>query len=131
MTPSDSWLSDCSRLLATGIEIDNLQLLLEFGESAWRNDLSVYNQVVTQLEDQLREAQTELTAWEAHTEQDEQKFEKDLSIAERDLMNYIRNNMKVADQVKALEDKAKQLYADLQELGMSTPELDAKISNLL
>jgi hypothetical protein len=131
MTPSESWLSDRSRLLATGIEIDNLHLLLEYGESAWNHDLSVYTQIVSQLEDDLKAAQTELSHLESQTLLDEQKFEKDLSIAERDVMNYIRNNTKVAQQVRSLEDKAKQLYSDLQEVGMSNPEIDSKISNLL
>jgi len=112
-------------------EIENLQLLLEFGESAWQHDLSFYNEVVEHLQRRLEKAQTQLLAAESELAKDEQRFEKDLSIAERDLFSYVRNNAKVADQVRALEEKAKQLYADLQELNMSTPEIDNKASSLL
>ena len=129
--PSDAWLDSRARIIAIESEIENLKLVLEYGESAWQHDLSHFNDVVVHLQQQLDTAQTELAAAESDLAKDEQRFEKDLSIAERDLFSYLRNNAKVADQVRVLEDQAKQLYADLQELGMSTPDMDNKISSLL
>jgi len=128
--PSESWLDSRSRIVAIESEIENLKLLLEFGESVWANDLSFYHQVVAHLETQLANAQSELSLAESDVGKDEQKFEKDLSVVERDLFSYLKNNAKVADQVRALETKAKQLHSDLQELGMSTPEIEKKISSL-
>jgi hypothetical protein len=128
--PSESWLDSRSRIVAIESEIENLKLVLEFGESAWANDSSFYHQVVAHLETKLRNTQNELNVAESDLAKDEQKFEKDLSVVERDLFSYLKNNSKVADQVRVLETKAKQLHSDLQELGMSTPEIENKISSL-
>ena len=127
---SESWLDVRSRIVSLESEIDNLNLLLEYGESAWAHDLNCYSQIIELLETQLSESRLELTSLETNLSSDEEKFEKDLGLAERDLFNYIRNNTKVSEQVNVMEEKVKELYSDLKELDMSNDEIDSKFSSV-
>ena len=120
-----------SRILATESEIDNLKLLDEFGKPAIDEDLWVFSEVLTQLKDELVSEEGSLATIEAAIAVREEKVEKELLIAEKDLFNYIRNNKKVQEQVVQMEEKAKALYADLVEVGMNNAEIEKLASNLL
>jgi len=120
-----------SRILATESEIDNLKLLDEFGKPAIDEDLWVFSEVLTQLKDELVSEEGSLATIEAAIAVREEKVEKELLIAEKDLFNYIRNNKKVQEQVVQMEEKAKALYADLVEVGMNNAEIEKLARNLL
>jgi hypothetical protein len=130
MSSSSGWHRE-SQLVATESEIENLKLLEEFGKQAWDEDLWVYSEVLKQLREKHKSLEEQLANIETSIKISEQKFDKELLVAEKDLFNYIRNNKRVVGQIQEMETKAKDLYNDICELGMNTLEIEKLASSLL
>jgi hypothetical protein len=112
-------------------EIENIEILIEYGHGAFEEDIASASANLALLQEQLAAAKQELEQLVNNRDRARAKYEKDLSIATTDLFNYLRNNEKTLIQVKMMEKRVKDRYAEMKAMGAPiSPEIE-KLASLL
>jgi hypothetical protein len=118
--PRHQW-SLKSRLVAAESQISQLELLSEYGEAAWKEDLDQMDSLIAQL--------GEFKQIEENRNIPQINPNPQTDLISRDLYNYVWNNEKIKIEIHKLD--AKNFYEDLKSIEMTTPEIDKLASQLL
>lgn len=111
--------------------IENLDVLIEYGHSAFEEDIASALANLGILKEQLNAGKAQLEQLVNNRDRARQKYEKDLSLASTDLFNYLRNNEKTLIQVKLLEQRAREQYGQLKESGTPISSEIEKLGSFL
>lgn len=112
-------------------DLDNLELMVEYGQAAWEEDLVVPRYDLECMRAELASEKLGLDNLTMDRQTKQAQYDKEINLVTTDLFNYIRNNEKTLIQVKVLEKRAKTVYETLKAQGKVTPELERLASSLL
>ena len=120
-----------ARFMHQQSDLENLELLVEYGQAAWEEDLVVPRYDVERMRAQLASEKSDLDNLTMDREAKQAKYDKELNLVTTDLFNYMRNNEKTLIQVKVLEKRVKTAYDTMKAQGKLTPEMERLAASLL